>query len=487
MKYVLGVDFGGGASKATLLSSRGEIVCTATKEYATASLENGGREQNPEDWLRAALYNVNAVLEKANVDAGDVECLCFDAATHTAVLLDENFNVVRPSVYWTDTRCVKEKAFLIKEYGDEIFAKFKHEADTVWTLPELLWVKNNEPETFAKVKRIVFAKDYVRRFFTDDFVTDYIEAEGCMFFDYDERAWDKKFLSLLGLTEENLPRVVSPSDIAGRITEKAAKASGLKAGTPVICGTTDTAMEVFAAGATNVGQVTLKLATAGRICVITDKLLPDKNLINYSHLKKGLYYPGTATKSCAASLRWFRDTFGGDYQAFGEEAGSVPIGSDGLIFHPYLSGELTPYGNPKLKASFTGVSSVHEKKHFIRAVMEGVAMSLLDCKKYLEAKGLSVKSAFAIGGGVKSETWRRIVSDALNVELVTTENNDSSFGSAMLAGVSAGFFKDADDALIKCRKITGVTVPDANNNQKYEKLFVKYKKIQEVLSGIYDA
>lgn len=213
MKYVLGVDFGGGASKATLLSLRGEIVFTATKEYATDSLENGGREQNPEDWLKAALYNVNEILKKSGVNAADVECLCFDAATHTAVLLDENFNVVRPSVYWTDTRCVKEKAFLKKEYGDEIFSKFKHEVDTVWTLPELLWVKNNEPETFSKVKRIVFAKDYVRRFFTDDFVTDYIEAEGSMFFDYDKRAWDKKFLNLLELSEENLPRVVSPSDV----------------------------------------------------------------------------------------------------------------------------------------------------------------------------------------------------------------------------------------------------------------------------------
>lgn len=487
MKYVLGVDFGGGASKATLLSSRGEIVCTSTKEYATASLENGGREQNPEDWLKAALYNVNEILKKSGVNAADVECLCFDAATHTAVLLDEKFNVVRPSVYWTDTRCVKEKAFLKKEYGDEIFSKFKHEVDTVWTLPELLWIKNNEPETFAKVKRIVFAKDYVRRFFTDDFVTDYIEAEGSMFFDYDKRAWDKKFLSLLGLSEENLPRVVSPSEVVGRVSEKAARVSGLKIGTPVICGTTDTAMEVFAAGATNVGEVTLKLATAGRICVVTDKLLPDKNLINYSHLKNGLYYPGTATKSCAASLRWFRDTFGGDFAEFGEEAKTVPVGSDGLIFHPYLSGELTPYGNPKLKASFTGVSSLHQKKHFIRAVMEGVAFSLLDCKKYLEARGLSLKSAFAIGGGVKSETWRHIVADSLNVKLVTTENNDSSFGSAMLAGVRAGFFKDEEDALLKCRKVTGVTLPDEKNNAEYEKLFVKYKKIQEALSGIYDA
>lgn len=487
MKYALGIDFGGGSSKATLLNERGEIVATASEEYETFSTADGGREQNPDDWVKASVNNIIKVTQAAKIDPADVASICFDAATHTAVLMDENFKLVRPSVYWTDTRSVGEKETLKREFGDEIFKKFKHEVDTIWTLPELLWVKNHEPEIFAKVKKICFAKDYARRFFTGDFVTDDIEAEGSMLFDFDTRRWDTKFLTLLGLTEDNLPKVVRPNTVAGYVTAKAAEVSGLKEGTPVICGSTDTAMEVFASGAVEVGQMTLKLATAGRICVVADKLIPDKNLINYSHLVDGLYYPGTATKSCAASLRWFRDAFGGDFAEFSEDAAKIPVGSEGLIFHPYLSGELTPYGDPKLKGSFTGMISTHTKAHFERAIMEGVVMSLLDCKLYLEERGVKPQSAFILGGGAKSKVWREIVADALDIELTTTKDNDSSFGSAMLAAINAGFFISYKDALEKCRKVTGKTLPNKENTVKYAELFKKYKKIQAVLQEVYDA
>ena len=215
----------------------------------------------------------------------------------------------------------------------------------------------------------------------------------------------------LGLKKENFPKVVRPLSVVGRITRKAAEVSGLRAGTAVICGTTDTAAEIFAAGAAEKGAATLKLATAGRICVVTDRLIPDKHLINYSHVADGLFYPGTATKSCASSLRWFRDAFGGEYKDLDALAETVPVGSDGMFFHPFLSGELTPYGDPELKASFTGVTFTHTKAHFVRAVLEGVAFSLLDCKKYLEEKDVKITRATAIGGGATSGLWKQIVAE----------------------------------------------------------------------------
>lgn len=487
MKYVLGIDFGGGASKATLLREDGKIVATSGTEYETFTTADGGREQNPNDWVNATFINIKNVLEASGVDGNDVECFCFDAATHTAVLLDENFRIVRNSVYWTDTRSEKEKEYLKENFGKDIFEKFKHNVDTIWTLPELLFLKNTEPENYSKIKKITFAKDYVRHVFTGDFVTDYIEAEGSMFFDFDKKCWDKKYLDVLGLDESYLPKVVNPEAFVGTIKSDVAKKLGINKNAKVICGTTDTAMEVFAAGAIKKGQTTIKLATAGRICVVSDKIVPDDNIINYSHIVDGLSYPGTATKSCAQSLRWFRDTFGGDYAEMDEKAKTVPTGCDGLMFHPYLNGELTPYGNPKLKASFIGISGTHKRAHFIRAVMEGVAMSMLDCKKYLEAKGITMTSAFIIGGGAKSKVWPQILCDALNIELIKTENNDSSFGSAMLAGIASGFFKDKKDALDRCSKITGKVVPDMDNNKKYEKLFIKYKTVQKALAEIYGA
>lgn len=483
--YVLGVDFGGGASKATLLNEQGAVVATATAEYPTFYGENGKAEQNPMDWYGAACKNIRAVLR--DIDPTDVKCLCFDAATHTAVLMDKNGKPVCNSVYWTDTRSVKEKAYLKENYGAELFEKCKHEVDTIWSLPEILYVKNTFPELYKKVQRITFAKDFVRGLFTGDFVTDHIEAQGSMLFDFDKKVWDGRLLALIGMTKENMPKIVSPLERVGQVCDEAAKDCGLAVGTPVICGATDTAMEVFAAGGVRKGDMTLKLATAGRICVVSDGYVADKNIINYSHLKEGYYYPGSATKSCAASLRWFRDTFGGSFEEFSEMAEGVSVGSDGLIFHPYLMGELTPHANPMIRGSFIGVSAGHTKAHFARAVMEGVVLSLLDCKTYLEEKGVKIGSfAYIIGGGAKSKVWRQIVADTLNLTLVQTENNDSSFGSAMCAGISAGFFKDFIVASQKCQKIIGETMPIPENTEKYAKIFEKYKKISSFLTELAD-
>ena len=483
--YVLGVDFGGGASKATLLDENGKVVATATAEYPTYYGEGGKAEQTPMDWYRAACQNIRSVL--TNINAEDVKCLCFDAATHTAVLMDENGDPVCDSVYWTDTRSIAEKQYLEENYGEEIFKKCKHNVDTIWSLPEILFIKNNYPEIYAKVQKVTFAKDFVRGKFTGDFVTDFIEAQGSMLFDFDKKAWDEHLLSIVGLTAANMPKVVNPLERVGQVCDKAAFDTGLPVGTPVICGATDTVMEVFAAGCVKPGDMTLKLATAGRICVVADGYYPDKNIINYSHLKDGLYYPGSATKSCAASLRWFRDAFGGSFEEFSEIAENIPLGADGLIFHPYLMGELTPHANPMLRGSFIGLSAGHTKAHFVRAVMEGVAMSLLDCITYLKEKGVKVgESAYIIGGGAKSKVWRQIVADALNLTLVQTENNDSSFGSAMCAGIEAGFFSNLDVASKACQKVLGETKPIPENTKKYEKIFKKYKKISQFLTELSD-
>lgn len=486
--YVLGIDFGGGACKATLLSKNGEVIATATSEYDTISGANGLREQVPLDWFDATVKNIKSIINSSGINADEILCLCFDAATHTAVLMDEDFNVVRNSIYWTDTRSIPQKKYLEENFGEDIFKRFKHKVDTIWTLPELLWVKENEPEVYAKIKKVTFAKDYVRHLFTGDFVTDYIEAEGSLFFDFDTKTWAKEYLDILGLSLDNLPKIVSPDDVVGKITKQASLKTGLKEGTPVICGSTDTAMEVFASGASSKGKMTIKLATAGRICVVTDNIDADRHLVSYSHIKDGLYYPGTATKGCASSLRWFRDNFGGTYSEYNQLITDIPLGSDGLIYHPYINGELTPYGNPNLRGSFTGITATHTKAHFIRSIFEGVAMSMLDCKNYLINKGYDLPStAYIIGGGSRSDIWRQIISDALNITLIATENSDSSFGSAMLAGVSVGFFKDLDDALNKCSKIKSITTPNAENTAKYSELFDKYKKIQKSLESIYNA
>lgn len=487
MKYLLGIDFGGGASKATLLREDGVIAATHTTEYKTSYPKPGYAEQNPEDWVRATCENISGVLLKSQISPDEICAVSLDAATHTAVIMDENFNVIRPSIYWTDTRSVKEVTYLKENYSDIIDKQVLHKADTIWTLPELLWIKNNEPYNWVKVKKILFAKDYVRHRLTGDYVTDYIEAEGSMMFDINTMKWSSELCSILDINTDMMPRIVKPTDVVGNITEAASEMTGLLKGTPVICGTTDTVMEVFASGAVKKGQMTLKLATAGRICVVTDKPYPDINLINYSHIIDGYFYPGTATKSCAASYRWFRDTFGGDYGELDKKAESVSIGSEGLVFHPYLNGELTPYSNPDLCADFVGVRASHTKAHFARAVLEGVAMSMLDCKTTLDSMNIPhEESAVIIGGGGKSPLWRQMISDALKIKLVEMKYTDSSFGSAMLAGIASGIFENAEQAVKKCNETVSETFPDTENTLKYKELFKKYKAIQKALEPIYN-
>ena len=487
MKYLLGIDFGGGASKSTLLSEEGKIVAESTTEYPTLYPKPGWTEQNPDDWFSAACKNIKNVLNKSGVNSSDIVAVSLDAATHTAVLMDEDFNVLRPAIYWTDTRSTDEVKYLKDNYLDIIKSQMLHTPDTIWTLPELLWVKNNEPETWSKVRKIVFAKDYVRHKLTGDYVTDFIEAEGSMLFDFNTMDWSKDLCGILDIDTSMLPTLVKPTDIAGNITAQASEITGLAKGTPVLCGTTDTVMEVFASGAVKKGQMTLKLATAGRICVVTDKPYPDTNIINYTHVIDGLYYPGTATKSCAASYRWYRDTFGDDYKALDDGASKIPVGADGLVFHPYLNGELTPYANPKLCADFIGVRASHTKAHFTRAVLEGVAMSMLDCRIALEELGIPHDSeAVIIGGGGKSPLWRQIVSDALGMTFIEKKYSDSSLGSAMLAGVVIGIFQTPEKAVEQCNETVSKTVPNIENTKKYEKLFKKYKAAQKAMEIIYN-
>lgn len=482
-EFYLGVDFGGGAGKATLLRSDGTVAATAAAEYPTRYGADGTAEQDPQSWFEAAAANIRAVLQASGAKPAEVSCIGFDAATHTAVLCDENFSVLRDSVYWTDTRSSAAAESLRREHGEAIFAACRHYPDTIWTLPQLLFLRGKEPHVYQKIAHIFFAKDYVRHLITGDFLTDRIEAEGSMLFDVRTGDWSEELLALAGLDRAVMPRIARPEEIAGRVTAEAAARTGLAAGTPVIVGTTDTALEVFASGAVRAGQATVKLATAGRICCVAEKPVPDRNIVNYSFIKEGLYYPGSATKSAAASYRWFRDAFGGTYAELDALAGQVPPGSDGLLFHPYLNGELTPYADPTLRGSFVGIGGRHAKGHFARAVMEGVAFSMLDCLLYLRERGLAPAEAFAIGGGVKSPLWRSILADTLGMRLFTTEHNDSSFGCAMLAAVAAGRFADADEAAAVCCRVTGETVPDGARHEVYRRSFERYRRTGRALAG----
>lgn len=485
-KYVLGVDIGSGSMKLTLLSDSGEIAAVSSYEYQTYYPKVGWSEQEPEDWCHAFHRALRELLWKSNVTAEEIEALAIDAATHTAVLLDEKKEVIRRAILWTDQRSTEEVRQLKEESGDLIREQVLNEPTTVWTLPQMMWIRRNEPQVWEKIRYILFAKDYLRFRLTGTMETDRIDAMGSMFYDAGKQEWSAALCAAAGIESDWLPKLCDPTDIAGQVTGHAAEEFGLREGTKVLVGTTDTVMEVYAAGSVKPGHATVKLATAGRICTITDHPLQSPFVFNYRHVVPGLWYPGTATSSCAASYRWYRDNLGKeDYDVLNRSAEMVPPGSDGMMFHPYLNGELTPYNDPMLRASFTGVGSGHTKAHFTRAVLEGVAFSLKDCMDTAERLGMKMERVRIIGGGAKGMLWRQIVADILGVRMEKMKIDDSSFGSAMLAAVGIKWFSGYEEAVEQCAGVDSISEPAGENQKIYEELFHKYKKIQAALAPIY--
>lgn len=495
-KMMLGIDFGGSSSKATLLREDGTIVATSSKEYPSFHPHPGWYEQDADALFDALIYNVHSVIKQAG--SNDICAVSLDAATHMAVLCDENDRPVRRFIHWSDSRSTAQADAIRKQYGELLS---KHTCNTVssaWTLAQLLWLRENEPDVLERTKRIYFVKDYLRSRLTGDFFTDSIEIMGSLLSDDWIDGWSPALCSIVGIDPSMLPVVKAPTDIAGTVTAEASALTGLRPGTPVLVGTTDTVMEVFSSGAIEPGAATIKLATAGRICPITTGPLDGRKFYNYRHIIPGLWYPGTATRTCAASFKWFRDTFclaesekarqTGEnvYALLDREAALVPPGCDGLTFIPWLQGEIAPYFNDSLLASFTGVSIHHGKSAFCRCVMEGVAYSMRDCMELIRGTGVSVEQLRMLGGGAKSALWRQILSDVLNMDLVTIAENDSSLGSAMLAGTVVGVFGSYSDSVQKCVRQSGITSPKPENVEIYETCFSRYKKTCQALIGIYN-
>lgn len=485
-KFVLGVDIGSGSVKLTLLSREGRIQGTASCEYPTYYPQVGWCEQNPEDWCVAFKSALKNILIQSKVNKAQIEAISFDAATHTAVLLDDQKRVLRRAILWTDQRSKEEVRELTDKHLDLIMEQVMNAPTTVWTLPQMMWLKKHEPDTYNKIGFLLFAKDYLRYRITQSIETDTIDAAGSMFYDVRNECWSDELCKIGGIRKEWLPKLCKPTDYTASVSENGAKEFGLEEGTKVLVGTTDTVMEVVAAGNVEPGHSTVKLATAGRICVVTDRPINSEFIFNYRHVMPNLWYPGTATASCAASYRWYRDVIGREsYEELNAQAETVSAGCDGLMFHPYLNGELTPYNDPNLRGSFTGINSGHTIAHFTRATLEGVAMSLKDCLNMINELGVEMTRVRIIGGGAKGILWRQIVADVLGIEMQKVKVDDSSFGTAMLAAVGIGWFESFSQAADVCVEIESVSKPIPQNVEVYEKLFKKYKAVHDTLAPIY--
>jgi xylulokinase len=350
----------------------------------------------------------------------------------------------------------------------------------------MMWLKAHEPEALERTKHVLFVKDYVRYLLTGAAATDRIEAQGTLFFDMKAADWNRELVEMAGLTLEKLPSFIAPTDVAGYVTAEAAAATGLPEGMPVVCGSSDSAVEDYGAGAVEPGDLIIKLATAGNVNSMTAEANPHPKTLTYSHIVPGMWYSVSATNAAALCQRWMRDTWGfADYGAMDEEAMTSPVGANGIFFHPYLQGERCPYWDANLRASFTGVSISSKRGDFCRALMEGVAFSLRDCYRTLEEMKLPVKRIFLIGGGARSRIWSEIVANVFNCTVAVPTPGDASFGACLLAGTGIGLFCDVKDAVAKCLHVDRTISPDPKVAAEYAHLFETYRRIHDAMAPVY--
>ena len=476
----------------TLLNIKNQQTMTLSKEYPTYYPHPGWAEQEAGDWIDACASLMQELLRKVKFHPKDIAAIGLSGVTHNPVLLDRKKNLLGRVIHLTDTRSHKQASFLRDKANELILNRGLNNIDAMWTIAMLLWIYEHDRSLWDRIYKVIFPKDYIRYRLTGTILTDEVDAEGTLLFDPIKKRWDPELCSLIGLDMDKLPDIYNPLEIIGAVTEEGAGWSNLHVGTPVIAGTTDTLLEVFVAGSLKPGDCTVKLATFGRICVITDKPCYGKGLINYSFIKKGLFYPGTGTRSFATSFRWLRDEFFKDlgskkdpFKDMDDLAKNIKAGSDGLIFHPYLQGEGSPYVDPHLRGDFLGISLSHKRDHFAKAVLEGTCFSLLDCLHFLKENNIGINMPLRfIGGGTKSRLWTQILADILGSDAIVPKATDPSIGGALLAGVATGIYGSLEEAQSVNNYAAREIEFDSQNHKIYLRSFEIYKKSAEVLREI---
>jgi xylulokinase len=486
---VLGIDLGTSECKVCLVAADGGVVRTAREGYPTHSPRPGWAEQEPADWLAAVARATRRLLAECDAPPDRIAGLALTSAAHIGVLLNAEGAPVRRALLWNDQRSAAEAAELEREHGETILRQSLQAASTSWTLSHLLWIRRHDPEAWARARRLLLSKDFLAAWLTGVTATDPGTAVSSQLFDATTNAWSPELCAMVGLCVDALPSVRPATAPIGGLTAEAAGTLGLRAGTPVIAGTLDSATELLAAGVLSPGQGLVRLATAGGVeCVIREPK-PSRKLITYPHPVQPLWYCQAGTNACASSVRWGTRIFGGDgevpFATWNAWAAATPPGAEGLLFHPYLSGERAPQWDPRLRASFVGATLQHGPGHFARAVYEGTACSIRHAMSALPAAGTGMETLAVVGGGTRSAVWVQILADVLNRPLLVAEEADSAAGAALLGLVGLGL---ADDlaALAAARAGRGrLVTPDPQCAVRYDKLFTVYVATQESLAALY--
>jgi xylulokinase len=493
---LLGIDVGTGGSRALVIDEGGRVVASSTSEHAAfASPRTGWAEQDARDWWRASREAVRAVLASGKVGAEEVAAVGLTGQMHGAVLLDDEDEPLRPSIIWCDVRTHEQCRALTERVGAErLIQLVSNPALEGFTLPKMLWVREHEPEVWARVRAVLLPKDYVRLRLTGAKATDVADASGTLLFDVGRRRWSEEMLALTGLDASLLPEVFESPEVTGRVSAEGAEATGLLEGTPVVAGAGDQAAGAVGMGIVRPGAVSATIGTSGVVFAATDRpaLDPRGRVHTFCHAVPGRWHVMGVTQGAGLSLRWFRDNFGAGredgrdpYERLMEEAAQAPPGADGALWAPYLMGERTPHLDPHARAALVGLTASHTRAHVVRAIIEGVAFSLRDTFEIFKEMNVPLGSVRLGGGGARSPLWRQIQADVYGreVELVEAEEG-GAYGAALLAGVGSGAWGSVDEACAAAVRVRERVAPDADTSRLMDERYQAFRAIYPALRNV---
>lgn len=500
MRYLLGLDIGTSGTKTALFDENGVTIKTATYGYDLYQPQAMWAEQNPDDWWQASLKGISDVIRESGINSKDIKGIGLSGQMHGLVLVDKEHKVIRNSIIWCDQRTEKQCEYMTEVIGKERLIEITgNPALTGFTLSKLLWVRDNEPENYNKIYKILLPKDYIRFKLTGEFATEVSDASGMQLLDINTRSWSEELLKKLNIDKSILANVYESIVVTGNVKEEVANITGLEIGTPVVGGAGDQAAGAVGSGIVSEGIISTVIGSSGVVFASTNtpRFDTDGRVHTLCHAVPNKWHVMGVTQGAGLSLKWFKENFCRKeieeskelgvniYDYLTEEASKSKPGSNGVIYLPYLMGERTPHINPNVKGGFLGVSLINNHGDFIRSILEGVGYSLKNCLDIIEDMNVKISDIRVSGGGAESVLWRQILADIFNKPLKTVRASEGpALGVAILAGVGVGIYPSVEEACDKIIKYNNSVEPNDDNLEIYNKIYKTYNELYPKIKDI---
>ena len=488
-QVVLGVDLGTSSVKVSAVDREGHILAQQSFDYPLTQPHPGWSEQNPEDWVNGTTVAIVNLILKDGLTPTEIAGISYSGQMHGLVLLDDKNQVLRPAILWNDTRTTPQTKEISEKMSEKFVAITRNHALEGFTLPKILWVKENEPEIFKQAATFVLPKDYLRYRMTGQLAMDYSDAAGTVALDVVHKTWSKDVQEVFDLPASFFPKLIESISFAGNISDSYATFSGLTTATKVFGGAADNAAGAIGAGLLQSNMVMSSIGTSGVVAKFENTADVDYrgDIHFFNHAIPNKFYSMGVTLAAGDANSWFKSVFGQNVP-FGEwvsEAANSAEGANGLIFTPYISGERTPYPDADIRASFTGIDRTHTRSDFIRAVLEGIVFSFKDIMAIYDREGADFDTVVAIGGGAKSPLWLQIQADIFNKKVITLANEQGpGIGAAILAATGLGWFDTVQDAAKDFISFGTTYEPNPVAVAKYKQIYTIYKKVYAATTEI---